>query len=220
MRFHPLKPLLCWQNRGPSDSLNSRLGLKIWMPRLKNSLIRIPFFVPRPNCFVLFLASLFVRRQKSSLKSPAKSSNPLINSLSTRGSRPKKINPVSLKARPLCAKSVTPSCAKPFSCRQRLPLAAANQSDSGPSRSNPVAQNSQSSPSAVPSCTNSSASSSASLKIKPLSILTSAPSLILLDTKDRISGLRAFRQAALSLIGQRPQRVFSLFSSRIQPNSQ
>ncbi len=31
------------------------------------------------------------------------------------------------------------------------------------------------------------------------------------------SGLRAFRLAALSLIGQRPQRVFSLFASRIQP---
>jgi hypothetical protein len=31
------------------------------------------------------------------------------------------------------------------------------------------------------------------------------------------SGLRGFWSAALSLIGQRPQRVFSLFASRIQP---
>jgi len=31
------------------------------------------------------------------------------------------------------------------------------------------------------------------------------------------SGLRAFWLAALSLIGRRPQRVFSLFASRIQP---
>jgi hypothetical protein len=31
------------------------------------------------------------------------------------------------------------------------------------------------------------------------------------------SGLRVFWPAALSLIGQRPQRVFSLFASRIQP---
>jgi hypothetical protein len=31
------------------------------------------------------------------------------------------------------------------------------------------------------------------------------------------SGLRIFWPAALSLIGQRPQRVFSLFASRIQP---
>jgi hypothetical protein len=30
-------------------------------------------------------------------------------------------------------------------------------------------------------------------------------------------GLRVFWQAALSLIGQRPQRVFFLFASRIQP---
>src|SRR6266403_4153685 len=30
-------------------------------------------------------------------------------------------------------------------------------------------------------------------------------------------GLRVFWPAALSLIGQRPQRVFSLFASRIQP---
>src|SRR6516162_9487977 len=31
------------------------------------------------------------------------------------------------------------------------------------------------------------------------------------------SGLRVFWLAALSLIGRRPQRVFSLFASRIQP---
>jgi hypothetical protein len=37
------------------------------------------------------------------------------------------------------------------------------------------------------------------------------------DSGNAAPGLRVFWSAALSLIGQRPQRVFSLFASRIQP---
>ena len=218
MSFYPLKSMVYCSSRERSASVNSKPGSKSSMPPLKSSLIRILYFVFRLNCFAPFLESLFARRLKFSLNSPVKIFNPLINSLFTRGSIPKKINLAVLRARPLSRKSVTPSCAKRYSCQHRLPLAAAGPLNFGSSRSNPGALTLQSSPSAAPSCTNSYASSSGFLNIKLPSILPSPLFPITLDAEDRISGTNRFHRIAahaslmLTLMGGNRTRNFVIDS--------